>query len=92
VRGGAKICPVPECPAEGEPCPELEQLEAYWTAENRASQLCVRDYLSQLGGTVQSEFVFINGFQATLTWAQLDQLAAHPHVSGIYGVTELEPG
>jgi hypothetical protein len=87
VRGGAKICPHPDCPDRGEECPESKALFSYYDAESRASQTCVRAFLAELGGRVDAEFVgFANAFSTELSWAQIQQLATHPHVQAIYPV------
>jgi hypothetical protein len=84
VRGGATICALPQCPGQGQPCPERDMYTALWTAENAESQHCVRDLITQIGGTSDPAVYWIaNFFNATLTWAQIQLVAAHPHVSGI---------
>jgi hypothetical protein len=84
VRDGAMLCPPPECPGPERSCPERDRLLARWQAENAVSQRCVRNLVAAVGGEASSEsFGFINVFEATLTWSQIQQVAAHPSVQHI---------
>lgn len=84
VRGGATLCPLPQCPGPDQPCPERDKYTARWQAENAESQRCVRDLITQIGGTSDPTVEWLtNFFGATLTWAQIQAVAAHPHVAGI---------
>jgi hypothetical protein len=79
VAGGAVISPLPGC--DQRPCPANEAIVARWTAENLASQLCVRQLITALGGSSDpTSFWITNSFGAALTWAQIQQVATHPHV------------
>jgi hypothetical protein len=82
VRGGAVICQLPPCSAQ--PCPERERIVARWTDQNLASQLCVRELIAGLGGKSDPTSTWlIDSFEATLTWDQIQTVAAHPHVASI---------
>jgi hypothetical protein len=84
VRGGATLCPLPQCPGPDQPCPERDKYTSRWQAENTESQRCVRDLITQLGGTSDPTVAWLtNFFGATLTWEQIQAVAAHPHVAGI---------
>lgn len=45
-----------------------------------AAQTCVRALVSRLGGTASHE-VLGHGFPATLSWSQIQGVAAHPDVA-----------
>jgi hypothetical protein len=83
VQGGATVCPAPPCPSGDERCPEVELQFAYYEAQNRAAQTCVRSFIVELGSTVNGQPTWINVLSANLTWQQIDQLATHPHVVSI---------
>jgi hypothetical protein len=79
VAGGATICPLPECATKS--CPDRDAVTQYWLDENLASQQCVRASISALGGaSAPATFWLIDAFEATLTWAQIQQVASLPHV------------
>ena len=79
VAGGARNCPLPACSAQ--PCPERDSITSRMQAENFASQRCVRDLIASLGGAADPAAMWlINTFGATLTWEQIQAVAAHPHV------------
>lgn len=81
VRGGAKVCPLPNCPAA---CDERDRFIARWKEENREAQRCVRDLLMAVGGTAAPEpFWLVNAFDAVLTWEQIQRVAVHPDVERI---------
>jgi len=81
VRRDKDLCPAPVCPDRGIDCPENAR---YWNRvaeETQASQSCVRALIATIGGTASSEvFVLGNGFPASLTWSQIQTVAAHPDV------------
>jgi hypothetical protein len=82
VAGGATYCPLDACSRN--PCPSRDAVLARQLAENLASQRCVRELIATLGGTSSPEgFAISNFFQATLNWAQIQVVAAHPHVTSI---------
>jgi hypothetical protein len=84
VRGGAKICPLPECPVHNQSCPDQERFISHWKAENEASQRCVRALIGELGGSSESEIPWlVDMVEAHLTWPQIQAVAAHPHVERI---------
>jgi hypothetical protein len=84
VRGGAASCPLPECPAT--PCPERDAAIERARLENLASQTCVRQLVASAGGTASPDtFWLINAFSATLTWDQIQAVAAYPDVARIEG-------
>jgi hypothetical protein len=81
IRGGAHICPLPECPGRDQPCPDRDRYTSRWQSENADAQHCVRELITQIGGTSNPEtFWLVNEFEATVTWAQIEMVAAHPHV------------
>ncbi len=81
AAGGATICP---CSAP--PCPEHVTLETRWEAENLASQRCVRELIGAVGGASNAGTSWlIDAFVATLTWGQIQLVAAHPHVTHLEG-------
>lgn len=81
VRGGAKICQLPQCPPPPAVCEAKDQLTARWRDENAEAQRCVRDLIAAEGGTASSDVLFlVNAVSASLTWAQIQAVAAHPHV------------
>ena len=82
LSGGAVICPAPACSVP--PCPGLTSYEQRWTDENAASQRCVRDLITSVGGTSKPDVLWIiNGFYASLTWDQIKAVAAYPQVTSI---------
>jgi hypothetical protein len=79
VAGGAHNCPLPACSAQ--PCPERDSITSRMLAENLASQRCVRDLIASVGGAADPAAMWlINAFGATLSWEQIQAVAAHPHV------------
>lgn len=79
VKGGATVCPLDSCPQKD--CPSSAQVQSRWSQENLASQKCVRDLISSLGGTSSTEvFWLVNSFVATLNWQQIQAVATHPDV------------
>jgi hypothetical protein len=79
VTGGAQNCPLPACSAT--PCPEQDSIISRMQAENLASQRCVRELITSAGGSADAtSFWLIDAFGATLTWDQIQLVAAHPHV------------
>jgi hypothetical protein len=85
VAGGAQSRPIPECPTQRtDPCPERDAVISQMEAENLASQQCVRELVAGVGGTADpTTFWIVNAFTATLTWDQIQVVAAHPHVISI---------
>jgi hypothetical protein len=85
VRGGATSdCPLPQCPNRDQPCPAQELYTSRLQSENAESQHCVRELIAQIGGTSDPEVSWLsNVFGATLTWSQVQLIAAHPHVSNV---------
>jgi hypothetical protein len=82
VSGAAPVCDVGSC-REGN-CPQQMAIWDYWAAENLASQKCVRDLVDSVGGSSSPEQLgFVDFFVATLTWAQIQTVATHPHVESI---------
>ncbi|MDX2052107.1 MAG: hypothetical protein SFV15_06945 [Polyangiaceae bacterium] len=86
VARSAPVCPRPDCPGSGIlSCPEYIQYSDRLDAETVASQTCVRALLEMIGGE-ERVGVFPRstpGILALLTWAQIQAVAAHPHVLGI---------
>jgi len=81
VRGPAPVCPRPECPGRAAACPELDRYNQALEAQTRASQTCVRALIASLGGTASDEVLVLgDAFPATLTWPQIQAVAAHPDV------------
>lgn len=79
VRSSAVICPLPDCSAK--PCPEDDAIINYVTSENLESQRCVRDLIDDVGGSSDAEsFWLVDAFVATLTWEQIQAVAASPQV------------
>jgi hypothetical protein len=82
VAGGAGDCALPSCP--GRACPERDAIIALWTQENLASQQCVRALIGSVRGQASpATFWLINSFEATLSWPQIQTVAAHPQVTAI---------
>jgi hypothetical protein len=82
VTGAAPTCAFPSC--RDASCPAQDALTGYWAAENLASQKCVRDLITSVGGTSTDEsFWLIDVLVATLTWEQIQVVATHPHVLDI---------
>lgn len=79
VAGGAHICPLEACSQN--PCPARDAVLSRYDAENLESQVCVRALILKLGGTSSPEVLWGNFFSATLTWGQIQVVAAHPHVT-----------
>ena len=51
------------------------------TSENLESQRCVRDLIDDVGGSSDAEsFWLVDAFVATLTWEQIQAVAASPQV------------
>jgi len=92
VAGGAQICSLPQCPPPPAACDERDRLTERWRAENTEAQRCVRDAITAAGGTADTEvFWLVNVVSAQLTWAQIQAVAAHPHVLQIEGGGEAPP-
>jgi hypothetical protein len=90
VRGGAMICTLPEC-APGA-CPDRNRIIERWTAENLASQRCVRELVASLGGIAAPETSWlINAFEVSLVFPKILALAEHPHVERIEGADSGAP-
>ncbi|MCU0696017.1 MAG: hypothetical protein MUC96_05770 [Myxococcaceae bacterium] len=86
VRGGATICQLPTCPPPPGVCAEMDALTSRWRAENAEAQRCVRDLISSSGGTADPDVLFlVNAVSASLTWSQIQTVAAHPHVLQVQG-------
>lgn len=84
VRRDSQLCPRPACPGTAVECPELERYTDRLLEEATASQACVRALIAAIGGTASSEvFAVGDSFSATLTWSQIQTVAAHPHVAQI---------
>jgi hypothetical protein len=84
VRRETLICPRPECPGTDRTCPEVQAYLARLADEAAASQGCVRAAIAAAGGTASPEvFVFGNAVLATLTWAQIQTIAARTDVGSI---------
>ncbi|HKY38557.1 MAG TPA: hypothetical protein VJN18_21585 [Polyangiaceae bacterium] len=84
VRRGKDLCPLPACPGRATACPELERYTARLDEESKASQTCVRSLVASIGGSASDEaFTLGNAFPATLTWQQIQTVAAHPDVQHI---------
>jgi hypothetical protein len=84
VINGA-IPEAPRCPDDrAAQCPEREAFIAMWETQNLEAQRCVRALVTDVGGTASPETTWIiNSFEATLTWEQIQAVAAHPHVRHI---------
>lgn len=81
IRREQSLCPRPACPGREEQCPELDKYQAWADEESTASQLCVRELIHFIGGTASDEVLVLgNSLSATLTWEQIQTLAAHPDV------------
>lgn len=79
VQSNAVICPLPACSTK--PCPENDAIVNYLTAEHLESQRCVRDLIDELGGSSDPDSLWlIDAFVATLTWEQIQAVAASPQV------------
>lgn len=84
VRRGNSLCPLPACPGRATACPELERYNARIAEEAKASQTCVRSLVATAGGTASDEVLTLgNALLATLTWQQIQTVAAHPDVQQI---------
>ncbi len=84
VRGGARICPLPECPSGQRTCSARDSYADRWQAENAEAQRCVRQLITAIGGRADAEvFWIVNHFFADLTWDQIQQVATHPDVENI---------
>lgn len=82
VSGGAPICPVTSCSTP--PCPDTGQIISWMTDVNLASQRCVRALITSLGGTSDPGTLWlVDSFQASLTWEQIQAVAAYPQVTSI---------
>lgn len=85
VPRSAPVCPRPACPGRTVACPEFDKYYARDAEEALAFQTCVRSLITAIGGTVSPEALApgANAIAASLTWQQIQTVAAHPHVSGI---------
>ena len=80
VEGGAQVGPLPACPTDRS-CPERDAAISRMEQENLASQRCIRELIASTGGTADPTTLWIiNAFTATLTWDQIQIVAAHPQV------------
>ena len=80
VEGGAQVGALPACPTDRS-CPERDAAISRMEQENLASQRCIRELIASTGGTADPTTLWIiNAFTATLTWDQIQIVAAHPHV------------
>ncbi|MBL8954716.1 MAG: hypothetical protein JNK82_28320 [Myxococcaceae bacterium] len=92
VRGGAKICRLPQCPPPPAVCEAKDQLTTRWRDENAEAQRCVRDAITAAGATADADVLWlVNIVSASLTWAQLQAVAAHPHVLQVEAGGEAPP-
>lgn len=82
VEGGATVCPLPVCSAP--PCQPRDRIISRMEAWNLASQRCVRELIANGGGAADPTTLWIiDAFSATLTWPQIQTVAAHPHVISV---------
>jgi hypothetical protein len=82
VTGGAPSCPQAACSTP--PCPDASEPTPWMTAMNLASQRCVRDLITSLGGTSNPNADWlVDSFEAWLTWSQMQAVAAYPTVTSI---------
>jgi hypothetical protein len=82
VAGGGSSTSLPACPADRtQPCPERDATISQIETENLMSQGCVRALIAGIGGTADPTTLWlIDAFTATLTWDQIQMVAAHPDV------------
>jgi hypothetical protein len=84
LRGAAKQCTLPDCPADPEPCPLRESWLSYWEDVNDAQKTCVVGLLSELGATITSESGSLLAYVvAELSWEQIKGVAALPSVASL---------
>jgi hypothetical protein len=84
VRRTGTICPRPACPGRATDCPEAQRYNDRLSKEAAASQTCVRALVASIGGMATTEALPLgNTLGATLTWPQIQTVAAHPHVGQI---------
>lgn len=84
IRRSEPVCPIPACPGRGQSCPDRDRYFARLTEETKASQSCVRLLIASIGGNASAEvFELGNALSATLTWDQIQTVAAHPDVISI---------
>ncbi|HET8933236.1 MAG TPA: hypothetical protein VFN67_07360 [Polyangiales bacterium] len=84
INGGHMSCGAPDCPPRPNPCPEQEAVQMFLEEWNWQSQRCVRALIQELGGTATDErFWLVDTMVAELTWAQIQEVAKHPHVRTI---------
>jgi hypothetical protein len=84
INGGPKVCPLPECPDRT--CPAREAELAYFDEQIIQSQRCVHALLETLGVTGYEVLSLANAVSATLTRAQVEAVAEHPHVDSVNAV------
>jgi hypothetical protein len=81
---GRQLCTFPGCPPMPNPCPEADSYVAYLEQWNWESQQCVRTLIHDVGGTASEErFWLVNSIAASLTWSQIQAVAAHPQVLSV---------
>lgn len=83
VRKNYTVCPQPACPGTARQCPERDKYDAWLERASEASQMCVKGLIEEVGGSVSEFFTLGNGLSATLTWEQIQIVAAHPDVGSI---------
>lgn len=83
IRKNYTVCPIPACPGTARQCPESDKYNAWLERASEASQACVRELIEEVGGVSSEFFTIGNGLSATLTWEQIQIVAAHPDVGSI---------
>jgi hypothetical protein len=84
IRREQELSPLPECLDRAASCPERDRYLARETEVAKASQTCVRSLIASIGGAATDEvFVPGNAMVATLSWSQIQIVAAHPDVISI---------
>lgn len=94
IRHEYEVCPAPDCTTRDpdNPCPELAAYLNRLDDEARASQICVRALIATIGGMASDEvFTLGDGFSATLTWPQIQTVAAQPDVISIVANVSTPP-
>lgn len=82
VSGGAPSCPEAACSTP--PCADSSEPPSWMSAMNMASQYCVRDLITSLGGASNPEVNWlVDSFEASLTWEQIQAVAAYPTVTQV---------
>lgn len=81
IRRSQQVCPRPACPGPAQACPERDRYFMRLADEARASQACVRALIAAIGGDASAELLELgNSLLATLSWDQIQTVAAHPDV------------